>query len=65
MQQVSMSVENAALSTGVSPRKIWSLVKTGEIDSRRVGRRVVITVDALRDYLAKQPSAASAGATGR
>jgi len=58
MHQVAMSVENAALSTGVSPRKIWSLVKSGELDSRRIGRRVVVTAEALRDYLDRQPSAA-------
>ncbi len=65
MQQLAMSVENAALSTGVSPRKLWSLVKAGDIESRRIGRRVVITAEALRDYLAKQPSAAHTPASMR
>jgi excisionase family DNA binding protein len=59
MQQVAMNADQAASSLGVSPRKVWSLVKEGDLDSRRIGRRVVITTDALRDYLAKLPSAAT------
>jgi excisionase family DNA binding protein len=65
MQQFAMPVEAAALNLGVSTRKVWSLVKSGELDSRRIGRHVVVTADAIREYLAKQPTAANAAAAGR
>jgi hypothetical protein len=36
---------------------MFDLIKRGEIDARKVGRRTIVLADSLRDYLARQPRA--------
>jgi excisionase family DNA binding protein len=55
------SPENAAKATGgaLSRTRIFALIKDGEIDARKVGRRTVILSASLKAYLERQPKAAA------
>jgi excisionase family DNA binding protein len=48
---LAYSYREAARALGVSERTLWSLANSGEIKSRKVGRRVLIPRDALIAYL--------------
>jgi hypothetical protein len=63
-EQVSpfaLSIAAAVGATGnaVSRTRLFELIRNGEIDARKVGRRTVIISDSLRDYLMRQPRAAA------
>ena len=63
-EQVSpfgLSIAAAVEATGsaVSRTRLFELIRTGEVDARKVGRRTVVIADSLRDYLLRQPHAAS------
>jgi hypothetical protein len=53
------SIRSAVDATGnaVSRTRMFELIKNGEVDARKVGRRTVIVADSLRDYLLRQPRA--------
>jgi len=46
-------MEEAARLLGVSPRTVANLARANRLTSRRIGRRRVITVSALDDFLRK------------
>jgi excisionase family DNA binding protein len=48
---LAVNVLEAARRLGVSPRTIATLLARGELASRRVGRRRVIPVHALENFL--------------
>src|SRR6267142_512599 len=50
--------EAAAKLGGISVRSVQRLVAAGGLPSVRVGRRVLIAADALRQYVAASPKAA-------
>ena len=56
---IAMSVGEVAKGTDLSPRTVWGLVKSGELPSRRIGRRVIILRSDLVAYLEGRPSAAT------
>jgi hypothetical protein len=58
---VVFSIANAVSATGnaVSRSRLFELIRAGQIDARKVGRRTVIVADSLRDYLLRQPKAAA------
>ena len=58
---IAMSVDEVAKGTDLSPRKVWGLVKSGELPSRRIGRRVIVLRSDLLTYLEGRPSAATCG----
>ncbi len=47
-----------ATSGAISRTRIFELIKLGEIDARKVGKRTVIIAESLRDFLARAPKAA-------
>ena len=51
--RLSVSMEEAAKMLGLSERKIFSLVKSGEIKHKHAGRRVLISVKELERWLEK------------
>lgn len=59
---IAYSIPAAVAATGnaVSRTRMFALIKAGEIDARRVGRRTVIMADSLRAYLDRAPPARSA-----
>ena len=48
---MAVGVAEAARRLGVSPRTVATLLATGELSSRRIGRRRVIPVRALERFL--------------
>jgi len=62
-EQVSpfaLSIAAAVCATGnaVSRTRLFDLIRTGEVDARKVGRRTVVMAESLRNYLMRQPRAA-------
>ena len=49
--RMTLSVEEAAQAVGLSERYVWDLVKSGKLRTKRVGRRRIVTVDALQEFL--------------
>ena len=57
----ALSIASAVQATGnaVSRTRLFDLIRTGEVDARKVGRRTVVVADSLRAYLLRQPRAAA------
>ena len=49
--RMALSVEEAAQATGLSERYMWDLVKSGKLKTKRVGRRRIVTMPALEEFL--------------
>lgn len=49
---LALSVIDAAKAIGMSERKMRQLIASGQLRSKRCGRRVLVTVRALEDFLA-------------
>jgi hypothetical protein len=47
-----------ATGRAISRTRLFELIRTGEIDARKVGRRTVVMADSLHEYLQRQPKAA-------
>jgi hypothetical protein len=54
---VAYSIAAAVQATGnaISRTRMFDLIKKGELDARKVGRRTIVLADSLRDYIARQP----------
>ena len=50
--RLAYSVQEAAVAIGVSSRTLHDFIKSGTIAHFRMGTRVLIPTDALRDFLA-------------
>lgn len=55
MGKLAMSVDAAADEIGISETKIRKMINTGELESVRLGGRVLVTQDALRRLLKLDP----------
>ena len=51
LPRVALTVPQAALALGVSERTMWKILRTGKLRYARVGRRVLISVQALREFV--------------
>ena len=51
--RIMLTVEQAAESIGIGRTTMFALLKSGEVESVRVGRLRRIPVTAIDDYLAK------------
>jgi excisionase family DNA binding protein len=51
VDRLAHSVSEAAELLALGRTKTWELVHTGELGSVRVGRRVVVPLSAIEDYL--------------
>ena len=54
IERLSYSVREAATAIGVSSRTIHGFVKDGRIRHFRMGTRVLIPADALREFIAQR-----------
>jgi excisionase family DNA binding protein len=52
--RLSYSVQEAAVAIGVSSRTVHDFVKDGTIPHFRMGTRVLIPADALREFIAQR-----------
>jgi excisionase family DNA binding protein len=58
---ICFSVKVAAEQCGLSERTIHAAIKDGRLKVMRVGRRVLITIAALEDYLHGESGGTKAG----
>lgn len=56
MTRLAASPREAARLLGISPRHIYSAIAMGELRSYAVGRRSLVELDAIRDWLRSRPS---------
>ncbi|MCB9597533.1 MAG: helix-turn-helix domain-containing protein [Sandaracinaceae bacterium] len=52
-ERVALSVAEAAEATGLSRRTVERLIRSGELSSIRIGRRRLVTLDALTELLSR------------
>ncbi|MBV7292329.1 helix-turn-helix domain-containing protein [Corynebacterium sp. TAE3-ERU16] len=52
---IAYSAAEAAKALGISRNYVYQLLRAGEIQSKRSGKRIIITVDALREYVERLP----------
>ena len=57
-ERMAFSVETGAQIVGVAPRTLWKAVASGELETVKIGRRRLVTREALRDYLARHVESA-------
>lgn len=50
-------VNDAAYRLGVTPRKVWLLIRDGRIRTKRLDGRRLIPADALAEFVASLPDA--------
>ena len=54
IDRMSYSILEVAKTLGVSSRTVHTLVKRGDLPHFRVGQRVLIPADALREFIAQR-----------
>jgi len=52
-QNLAFGVRKLSEAIDVSPRFIWDEIKRGNLTPTRIGRRVLVTTDEARAYLAR------------
>jgi hypothetical protein len=52
--------DEAQSALGIGHSKFWQLVKTGALETRKIGRATVVPAASLRDFAANLPKAAAA-----
>jgi excisionase family DNA binding protein len=53
--QTAYSIPQASARTGLSRTTIYALIKRGDIQARKAGRRTLILADALDQFLSQLP----------
>ena len=51
VERIGVSVPEAAVMLSLGERTVWELLKLGKIRSHRVGKRVIVSVQSLRDFV--------------
>lgn len=50
-EKLALSIDDVVRATGLSRRKVSELIYTGELPARRVGRRILLSPDAVKQAL--------------
>ncbi len=58
---LALRPREAAVSLGISERKLWELTNCGKVPHVRMGKAILYPVDALRRWLDEQASGGSGG----
>ena len=58
IERVGFSIAETAESLGISVPTATALIKDGQIRSTRIGRRVIVSVQSLRDFIDRKPTIA-------
>ena len=54
MERTTMSVQELSAQMGISLPKAYELVKTPGFPTQRIGTRILIPIDAYKEWLIKQ-----------
>lgn len=58
MDKLLHPVPDGAACLGISERKFWELIRRGEVRTVLIGRRRLVSTEALREYADRLDSAA-------
>ena len=56
-EKLLLTVNEAAQVLALSPRKLWTMTKAGEIPSLKLGRSVRYPVESLREWVRERAGA--------
>lgn len=56
MEVLSVTVDKAAEATGLSTQTIRRKVQDGELEAKKVGRRVLVDYESLKRLVSTQPA---------
>ena len=56
VQKMAFSIDEAAMRVGLGRDAIYGAVRQGKLEAKKMGRRTLVTADALRRYLDDLPS---------
>ena len=56
IDQLAMSIDEAARRAGLGRDKMYTAVKEGKLEARKAGRRTLVTADALRRFIDNLPT---------
>ncbi|GAA4664054.1 helix-turn-helix domain-containing protein [Amycolatopsis dongchuanensis] len=65
VEKVGYSIEDAMQATGLGRTTIFELLRTGQLESIKVGRRRIIPADAIRAYFAAERARQAASGGGQ
>jgi excisionase family DNA binding protein len=51
IERIGVSVKEAATMLGLCERTVWKLINNNKIKTIRIGRRVIVSVQSLRDFV--------------
>lgn len=54
--RIAMSIGEAAIRTNLGRDHIYRAIRDGRLDAKKIGRRTVITLDALHRFLNELPA---------
>ena len=54
--RLAFSVDEAATRVGVCRDRIYSAIKDGRLDAKKMGRRTLVTSDALQRFIDELPA---------
>jgi excisionase family DNA binding protein len=57
VRKLALSVEEAADCMSLAERAVWDLVGTGQLRSLKVGRRRIVPVSAIEEFLEREGAA--------
>jgi excisionase family DNA binding protein len=57
-EPLAYNVNDACRALGIGRTKLFELIKSGAVDGRRAGGRLLIPAESLRSFLASLPKAA-------
>lgn len=64
MTQLSLSIEETRIASGLGRTKLYALINSGELKARKIGKRTVILKDDLDAFLKNLPPYVSQNAEG-
>lgn len=56
MEPITTTVAGACECLGLGQTKVWQLIKSGELQSIRVGRRRLVTLASINEFVAARIS---------
>ena len=58
-EKLAFTVDEFAAAYGIGRTKVYELINTAGFPAVRLGRRVIIPIDMLKQWFAKQPTVAN------
>jgi hypothetical protein len=56
-QQITLTIEDAVKASGLARSRLYQLMGSGELVTRKAGKRTLITGESLRNYIDNLPPA--------